>query len=192
MAVPVTTQPITLADLQRVDGLDEYKGLEIVNGVWKPKRGEDGMSVGHGSYGVNIILKLGAFVKERQLGEVYMPETIFVMHVDDNKVQTMRKPDIAFVSASKVLENPTAYYFQAPDIAIEILSPSDTPQVIYEKMTDYFTYGTQQIWLVNAKKQQIVVHFADGTAHTYEKGDAVPGGDLLPGFSLAVTDVFER
>jgi Uma2 family endonuclease len=192
MAIPVTTQPITVADVQRVDGLDEYKGMEIVNGVWTPKHKGDDMSVGHGSYGINIILLMGPFVKEHRLGELYMPETIFTLSVQNNKVEAMRKPDIAFVSASKVIANPAAYYFQAPDLAIEIVSPSDTPQVIHEKMTDYFTYGTQQMWLVYPKQQKIVVHFPDGTAHTYQKGESVPGGDLLPGFELKVADVFER
>ncbi len=191
MTTPVITKPITLADLQAVDGLDEYKGMEVVGGVWTPKHREGGVSVGNGRIGVRLIRLLGDYVEETRVGEIYMPETIFIMDVDDEKVQTMRKPDIAFVQASRVNPDDFAYYHVAPDLVVEVLSPSDTPAVIYGKLTDYFTYGTGQVWLVYPREKKIAVHFPDGTATTYESGATLSGGDLLPGFTLDVAWVFQ-
>ena len=171
--------------------MDEYKGMEIVDGVWTPKHREGGVSVGHGRIGVRLIRLLGDYVEQHQLGEVYMPETIFIMHVDENQVRTMRKPDIAFVRTSRVNHDDFAYYQLAPDLVIEVLSPSDTPAVIYGKLTDYFTFGTGQVWLVYPREKKIAVHFPDGTATTYEAGQVISGGELLPGFSLDVAWVFQ-
>jgi Uma2 family endonuclease len=192
MVVPATTKPITLDDLRAVDGLDEYKGMEIVDGQWTPKHRERGVSIGHGKIGVRLIMLFGEYLsKNPEIGELYMAQTLFVMHVDDEGVKTMREPDIAFVTAERVNRNWSDYYFQAPDLAVEVLSPSDTPEVIFGKLRDYFTYGTQQVWLVNHKQKKIVVHFPDGTAMTYGAGETVPGGNVLPGFTLDVARVFE-
>jgi Uma2 family endonuclease len=121
-----------------------------------------------------------------------MPETIFVMDVDEDKVETMRKPDIAFVQANRINPDDFAYYDIAPDIVVEVLSPSDTPAVIYGKLSDYFTDGTGQAWLVYPREKKIAVHFPDGTATTYESGETLSGGDLLPGFTLDVAALFAR
>jgi Uma2 family endonuclease len=192
MAVPVVTKPITLDDIRAADGLDEYKGLEIVDGVWTPKHEGGSVTIGHGKYGARLISRLSQFIESRKLGEVYMSETIFVLHIDEQGVKTTRKPDISFVSAARVKPQNAEYYFQAPDLAVEVISPSDLrPGVLHEKLTDYFTYGTQQVWLVYHKEKRIVVQNADGTAATYALGDTIPGGDLLPGFALEVSAIFE-
>ena len=192
MATPAIPKPIMLADLRAVDGLDEYKGMEIVDGVWTPKHEEDSVSIGHGQFGGHIFGYLWNFVRENPVGVVYMSETIFVLNVDEDGIRTMRKPDAAFVSAARVKPPEDGYYFQAPDIAIEVISPSDLrPGVLHSKLTDYFTYGTQQTWLIYHVEKRIVVQNADGTAATYKVGDTLSGGDLLPGFTLEVAKVFE-
>lgn len=193
MAIPVVTKPITIADLRSVDGLDEYKGMEIISGVWTPKHEEGSVSIGHGKYGANILAFLWTYLRHNPVGEVYMAETIFVLHVDDEGIRTMRKPDISFVANARVKQPEDGYYVQAPDIAVEVISPSDLrPGVLHQKLTDYFTYGTQQVWLVYHIEKRIVVQRADGTATTYELGDVIADNDLLPGFVLNVADVFRQ
>jgi Uma2 family endonuclease len=194
MAIPITTKPITLDDLQAVDGLDEYKGMEIVNGVWTPKREADEMSIGHGKYGGHVFGYLWNYLRQNPVGEVYMAETQLLMHVDKKAgIRVMRKPDTSFVSAENVKPPEDGYYSQAPDIAIEIISPSDRrPGVLHAKLTDYFTYGTQQVWLVYHEEKQVVIQYVDGTAQVYRLDDTISGIDLLPGFTLTVADVFQR
>jgi Uma2 family endonuclease len=193
MATPAITKPITLADLRAVDGLDEYKGVEIVDGVWTPKHEEGDVSIGHGQFGGHVFGYLWNYVRENSVGVVYMAETIFVLNVDENGVRTMRKPDASFVSAARVKPPQEGYYFQAPDIAVEVISPSDLrPGVLHKKLTDYFTYGTQQVWLIYHVESRIVIQNVDGTAATYDVGDTISGGELLPGFALEVAKVFEQ
>ncbi|MBC7813996.1 MAG: Uma2 family endonuclease [Burkholderiales bacterium] len=192
MAIPEAIKPITLEEVQAVEGLDEYKGMEIVDGVWTPKREEGGLSIGHGKTGMRVAVPLYTFVNEYKLGEVYIAETIFYLYVDENGVNRMRRPDIAFVVAARVNPNLKAYYFQAPDLAVEIISDSDRkPGVLHKKLTDYFTYGTQQVWLIYNEEKRIVVQNVDGTATTYSIEDTLSGGDLLPGFTLDVAAIFE-
>ncbi len=67
--------------------LDEYKGMEIVDGMWTPKHEEDGVSIGHGKFGGNVFGFLWNYVRQNPVGVVYMAETIFVLHVDDEGVK---------------------------------------------------------------------------------------------------------
>ncbi len=192
MATSLITKPITLDELQAVDGLDEYKGIEIVDGMWTPKHSENSMSIPHGKFGARLIGLLVNFVDANALGEVYMSETMFVMNIDPDGVRTMRKPDIAFVTADRVISAEGLYYFQAPDLAVEVISPSDRrPGVLHKKLTDYFTYGTQQVWLVDYDEKRIIVQNADGSATTLSSEDVLHGGDLLPGFTLNLADFFD-
>jgi Uma2 family endonuclease len=166
--------------------------MEIVDGVWSPKHKEGSVSIGHGKFGGNVFGFLWNYVRQNPVGEVYMAETIFVLHVDDEGVKTMRKPDAAFVSNLRVEPPEGGYYFQAPDIAVEVISPSDRrPGVLHKKLTDYFTYGTSEVWLVYYPEQRVVIQYADGTATTYELGDTISGSSMLPGFSLEIADIFQ-
>lgn len=191
MATPAITKPITLDDLRAVDGLDEYKGMEIVDGVWTAKHEEYGVSIGHGRFGFKLLRAIGDYAERTQSGEVYMAETIFILHVNEDGVRKMRKPDVAYVRKERVEPRDEAYYFLAPDLAVEILSPSDTPAVIYDKLSDYFQYGTRQVWLVDFRHARIMVYADDFSVATYESGDTVSGGDVLPGFTLDVSTFFE-
>jgi Uma2 family endonuclease len=183
-------RPITLEDIIESEGLEEYKGKEIVDGVWVNKHDDGYMSIGHGQFGGRLFVPLWTHVESNHLGVVYMSETIFILHVSDQGVRKMRKPDAAFVVSARVKPPEAGYYFQAPDLAIEIISPSDKFGVLRSKLRDYFTYGTQQVWLVYAEDQEIIVHTALDTYTTYGMGSKVPGGDLLPGFELDVAYVF--
>jgi Uma2 family endonuclease len=188
----VATKPITLDEIRATDGLDDYRGLEIVDGVWTPKHEGERLSIGHGKYGARLIGRLLDFADSHQLGDVYMSETVFVLHGNEQGVKTVRKPDIAYVSAERVKPPEEGYYFKVPDLAVEVISPSDLrPGVLHKKLTDYFTYGTKQVWLLYPDEKRIVVQNVDGTAATYEIGDTLTDQDLLPGFMLDLSALFK-
>lgn len=185
-------RPITVEDIIATDGLDEYKGMEIVDGVWTPKSRDENMSIGHGKFGGRLFVPLWLHVDRHNLGEVYMSETIFILHVDEKGVRLMRKPDTAFVAAARVKSPEEGYYFQAPDLAVEVISPTERIGALRRKLRDYFKYGTQQVWLLYPDEREIVVHTSVDDAKPYRMGDTLTGGDLLPGFSLDIAAVFER
>lgn len=114
------------------------------------------------------------------------------MHEDEEDgTELVRKPDIAFVTTERVIPpKKGSCYHQAPDLAVEIISPSERIGRIRKKLREYFTYGTREVWLVYPDDQEIVVYTAADKSTTYKVGDTLPGSDLLPGLALEVGKVF--
>jgi Uma2 family endonuclease len=186
MTTVPTIRPITAAAVAQM-GRD--KTFEVVDGEWVRK-----MMAGelHGAIATNLILAIGGHVKANELGRVYPGDTAYVLEGDEHDIRTMRLPDVSFVSAGRVKQTDReGFYYQAPDLAIEIILPSERTATTRAKLNDYLRAGTQQVWLVYAATQQVTVYRPDGTATTYGVGQAVPGGDLLPGLALDVAAVFE-
>jgi len=100
-------------------------------------------------------------------------------------------PDAAFVSREKLqqITQPGFMPF-APDLAVEIISPSNTVTEMDRKIRSYREAGSVQVWIINPELQQVSVYYADHTAHTFEIGETLLGGDLLPGLSIPVADLF--
>ena len=110
----------------------------------------------HGS----LCMKLGSLllrhVQRRKLGEVYDSSTGFRLSRD-----LLLSPDIAFVSherLAKILVAPDKFLGGAPDLVVEVLSPSDRPKLIQQKLDRYFEHDTRLAWLVDWKKQEVTVH----------------------------------
>ena len=92
---------------------------------------------------------------------------------------------------SLAADNSTAAYWEiAPDLVVEIMSPSDTAALLREKVEDYLSAGTKQIWIVVPDRREVVVHTPDGAAVTLSGEDRLAGGDVLPGFDVAVSEFF--
>jgi Uma2 family endonuclease len=182
-------KPITLKDIQDA----EARGIvrEIVNGQWVNE--EDRMAGElHGAIAANLLIRLGTFVRGRKLGRVYPADTTYILEENDQGVQLLRLPDVSFVAASRVkTEDRESFYRLAPDLAIKIISPSERAVDIRAKLRDYLRTGVRQVWLVYPETQEVVVHHASGDVKTYERGQTVPGGDLLPDFELPVADIFD-
>lgn len=186
MATRPNIRPITADDLA---GQIDDKLVEIVAGEWveRPVAGEL-----HGAIGVKLIVTLDSHVRPNRLGRVYGADTTFVLEGTPDNIITMRLPDVAFVVAARLKEaDRNGYYFQAPDLAIEIVSPSERSIETQRKINDYLRTGTREVWVVYPETRQVVVHRADGTATIYGSGQEISGGELLPGFSMAVEDVFD-
>ncbi len=186
MATFPAIKPITAAD---VASLKEEKTFEVVSGEWveRPMAGEL-----HGAIAANLILSLGSFIKTHKLGRIYPADTTFVLKGTPDNIQTMRLPDVSFVSVGRTKEADRAgYYYQAPDLAIEVVSPSERTVETQSKVNDYLRTGTREVWVVYPETQQVIVYHPDGTAAIYNVEQTIPGGELLPGFSLAVADIFD-
>jgi Uma2 family endonuclease len=77
-----------------------------------------------------------------------------------------------------------------PDLAIEVLSPSNTPGEMKRKLDEYFDVGVRIVWLVDGRSRTIRIHESPTTFTTFGTGDTVSGGDALPGFVLTVDNLF--
>jgi len=173
-----------------VGKLESSKRLEVANGEWVEK-----MMAGerHGAIAVRLIVLLDGHVRPNRLGRIYPADTTFVLEGTPDDIRTMRLPDVSFVTANRVKTTDREdFYYQAPDLAIEIVSPSERTSDTRAKINDYLRTGTRQVWLVYPETEQVTVYYADGSAITYQADQSIPGGDLLPGLSLSVATIFEE
>ena len=82
------------------------------------------------------------------------------------------------------------YVPEAPALVIEIISPSESATYSNEKVTDYLRAGARQVWQVFPKTRTVHIHHADGTGFTVPTGGTLEGGEVLPGFSAGLAELF--
>ena len=131
---------------------------------------------------------LGNFVSAHHLGKVFGPDGMVRLELEQ-----IRIPDVAFISkqrfAGRTLE-PTAFWELGCDLAVEVISPSNTRREMERKLSDYFAAGVAAVWLVYPKTREVVVYSSPNTSMTLRGDDALDGGELLPGFSVPVAQLF--
>ena len=144
----------------------------------------------HGAILMRLSVSLAAYVHEQRLGVVLGAETGFVLARNPDVV---RGADISFVAAQRVpLPERAAKFFEGPpDLAVEVVSPSDALQEVEEKVDDYLNAGTRLVWVVNPRRRTIAVHRAGRDIQVLRENDALSGEEVIPGFSCGVAAVFE-
>jgi Uma2 family endonuclease len=134
-----------------------------------------------------LVHKLLAYVLERSLGAVVGDRGEY--HLDEG---IALQPDVSFV-ANLFPPIPERVY-AAPDLAIEILSPSNSVSKMKYRIRTFFQYGTRLFWLVDPEEQDVTVYqqSADGVIVSYRLTlqDTLTGGDVLPDFRLPVRELF--
>jgi len=167
----------------------EPEGLyEVINGqiVEKP------MGVYENWFASVVFSILDPFVKANAFGRV-VQEMIFDLrpHVDRE-----RRPDVAFVSYDRWAKDQRLPQVRSwavvPDLAIEIISRTNTADEVAEKLEEYFKAGMRQVWVVYPRQSKVYVYTATTAVHVLALGDDLDGGDVLPGFRLAVRELFEQ
>jgi len=130
-----------------------------------------------------VLVILKTFAKSRNLG-VVVSEQAFQL-----SERTVRVPDIAFVRAGRELaiDRPIA---DAPELAVEVVSPSNSPREIDERVSDYFAAGCRRVWLVYPEHREIYIHGLAGVTRR-KSGEQLEDSDLLPGFSIPVSSLFD-
>ena len=99
---------------------------------------------------------------------------------------TVRFPNVAVLLRQSARD----WLHRAPDVAIEVLSPSNTPQGIREKTQDYFDAGALRVWIVDPKARTVVIQRADGSSTLFGDKDRLEDPEVLPGFALEVAVLF--
>ncbi|HLI35067.1 MAG TPA: Uma2 family endonuclease [Terriglobia bacterium] len=130
-----------------------------------------------------ILLILRTFVEAHKLGTVVSEQPF---HLFGN---TVRFPDVAFVRAGRELplkELPKG----APDLAVEVLSPSNTLHEMDRKVSDFFAAGCKRVWVVYPEDREVYIHGLSGVTRRAAE-DLLEDLELLPGFSAKVSTLFE-
>jgi Uma2 family endonuclease len=105
---------------------------------------------------------------------------------------TVRGPDVSYVRADRIPASgiPEGFWTLAPDLAVEIVSPSETADEVREKVRDFLAAGTPLVWTIYPRTSEVVVHTADGLARTYGGTDVLEYARVLPGFACTVAELF--
>lgn len=143
----------------------------------------------HGATGIYLTAPLSVYVDEHDLGVVVMAETGFKVQVDPD---TVLAPDIGFVAKAN-LPNPLprrGFFLGAPDLAVEIVSPSETMDDVDEKVQKYLEAGTKLVWIIRPLRRRIEVHRANGESLFLTDKDVLNGEDVVRGFTLPVNRIF--
>jgi Uma2 family endonuclease len=143
----------------------------------------------HGDIGYNLGTMLRAYARKAQLGRVVGADAGFVLGRDPDVV---RAPDIAFVSQARLdqIGIPKQFFPGAPDLAVEVVSPSDTMEEIEEKVDDFLAAGTKLVWVVNPRRRSVTVYHAGPQVQILKEQDQLSGEDVVPGFACRVGELF--
>jgi Uma2 family endonuclease len=135
-----------------------------------------------------LFLSLYAFVLPRRLGEVGSGEAGFHLERDPD---TVRAPDVWFVRAERVPTGPAASrFFQgAPDLAVEVLSPSDRFTAVMAKVRDYLATGTRLVWVIDPVGRTAGVFRQGGAARLMGEDGVVDGEEVLPESSIRLVEL---
>jgi Uma2 family endonuclease len=170
--------------------IDEFAEMQL-QGVWELVDGEPiELSPAAGRSGwisANVVVLLANHVRPGRLGWVFSAETGFVLF---NDRQTVRSPDAAVVLRDRLVAPPDNFVPLAPDLAVEVLSPSDRMVDAMSKITMYLQAGVQLVWLVDPETLTVTVFRQDAAPKSIGEGDTLDGGDVLPGFSVPVAEIF--
>lgn len=143
----------------------------------------------HGRVSISVGARLAAHVADRALGTVFAAETGFLLARDPD---TVRAPDVAFVTRERVeaVGETDGYFPGAPDLAVEVVSPSDPYQAVVEKVKTWLAAGTRTVVVVTPRLKAVTVH-AGKAAEELGEADTLDLSPVVPGFRLPVRVLFD-
>lgn len=146
----------------------------------------------HGAVIVRLTLALGGHVARRALGHVFDSSTGFrwpgrKRDAPDN----VRSPDLSFVIAGRFPDEslPVDFVNLAPDLAVEVLSPSDRRGDVLEKVGEYFDAGTRLVWVIDPERRTAAAYRSLTDVHAIATDGSLDGEEVVPGFSCRLKDL---
>ena len=161
-------------------------GYELVRGKLKKYMPAGNL---HGIIALKIGRIIGNFVEDNDLGVVVAAETGFFI---SRNPDTVRAPDSAFIGKEKLAKHGITENFfpAAPDLAVEVVSPSDKKKDIEDKVQDYLAAEVNLIWIIYPRKQFVVVHRQSKVVSILFETDELEGEEVLPNFRLPLERLF--
>jgi len=174
----------TEEDVTRLDDHDD-RLCELIDGTLVEKA----MGLEESLIAGRIIFLLSLFMSERKLGVISSPDGMLRILPD-----RVRIPDVAFISfarlpGGRVPKDPVPSL--APDLAVEVLSDSNTRNEMSIKLREYFTAGVRLVWYVDPKTRSVDVYTGPQEVRKLSGDDLLSGGDVLPGFEVKVSAIFD-
>jgi Uma2 family endonuclease len=178
-----TTKLMTAQDLLQLP--DDNHRYDLIRGELQrmPPAGDE-----HGYVAMDLGRRVANHVADNSLGRCYAAETGFIL---EREPDTVLAPDFAFVRAGRVQSSDpyTGYRPLAPDLVIDVLSPTARRRETEEKMRLYVALGVRLAWLVDLRRRTVTVFAAGRLSRDLSADDVLDGEDVLPGFRLPVTSI---
>ena len=145
----------------------------------------------HGKRTMRLGWRLARHVEANDLGIVFAAETGFRLASDPD---TVRAPDVALVIKTRVEEvgEFEGFWPGAPDLAVEVISPGDSYTEVEETVEEYLQSGARALWVVDPRRRTITVCRSLTDITILTENDTLEVGDLIPGFSCRVAEVFAQ
>jgi Uma2 family endonuclease len=142
----------------------------------------------HGELVVNLTVPLATYVKQNSLGVVFGAETGFKLESDPD---TVLAPDVAFVSRERVSVVTSNYWAIAPDLVVEVISPSEREREVKKKTQQWLGFGVRLVWLVKPKSTGLSRLHRVNSDEVLTVNEVLTGEEVVPGFEISVTSIFE-
>lgn len=180
----ITQQLMTAEDLWQLP--DTGMRHELIDGELVEIMPPGGV---HGAIAVILSTLLRVWAKQQRRGYIGV-EAGYILKRNPDKV---RGPDVSYVRAESIPASgvPEGFWTIAPDLAIEVVSPTETAEEIREKVRDFLVAGTSIVWVVYPRSREVIVHLPNGTAQTYDENAVLTSPTILPNFSCTVAELFE-
>jgi Uma2 family endonuclease len=173
---------LTVAEFDELVGLPENtdKRLEFIGGeVFEVVSNNYASMVA-----AHILGEIGAFIKGKNLGRLTGADGGYIVSGE------RYIPDVAFISRARQPEpSHETYNALAPNLAVEVLSPSDEKGIVTDKVVGYLAAGTV-VWVIDPDKQQAKIYEPGQPVKTIPLDGVLDGGNVLPGFALPLKDIF--
>ena len=144
----------------------------------------------HGAVCTEIGSLLHDHIKANRLGKTFAAGTGFTLGRDPD---TVLAPDASFVSVNRLPPGqvPPGFIELAPDLAVEVISPGDTPREVREKVANWLGAGTRLVWAIYPATRSVTVHRSPQDINALSEADELDGGDVVPGFRCRTSDLFQ-
>lgn len=182
----MATRKLTADEFFYLPGTPDGSKQELIKGVvvTTPTRGFE-----HGKVKGNVAFHLFEHVKPMKLGTVVFSTGVITERDED----TVRGPDVSFYSKEGVPlgRRVVKYPDVPPDLCVEVVSPSNTKRELRDKTKEYFTVGVKLVWVVDPEDRSVTVLTNPNQSTTFYEPSELTGGEILPGFTCAISELFE-
>jgi Uma2 family endonuclease len=143
----------------------------------------------HGEIATTLAILLGTYIRNQRLGRAYGAETGFIL---GRNPDTVRGADFAFIAQARLPQAAPIKGFvpMAPDLAVEIVSPSDRTRDVSEKVREYLMAGAGMIWIIEPELRTVTVYRSLQNARILTANDSLSGDEVVPGFTCQVAELF--
>ena len=177
-----TLTTLTRKDLEKLQAEHPDYRMELVDGsitIMSPSGYQSDEVV------AEVVRVLGNWTRPRKLGRVTASSAGFELPNSD-----VRAPDVSFVLAERMKISPLSFAELAPDLMFEVKSPTDSLKALRKKIQGFLSQGTKVGILINPEKHRVEIYCLGEEVVVLGDGDVLSIPDLLPGFEVAVSDLW--